>query len=565
MLLAACTLAGCAPQVYVEQADREVAALVDRAQRRELGYGADFSIDDGPSRNVALTVEQIVGHLPPAPQQPEWLVPPLADGRAQRPAHLLSLPAALRLARRNSSDFQSQKEALYQTALTLTERIHDFEFQYAAGGSADYTLAGEDQNVSLSTGADVAITRMLATGATVALDLGLTGVKYFNGTLGNTLQNAIGLSISQPLWRGADRVVVLADLIQARNNLVYELRDFVRFEKDFSVEVASAYYNTLLQLDRVSNQWSNYQNLIAARKYNELHFKEDRIAAREVDQARQSELQAHNSYLTALQSYQRQLDRYRTTLGLPPDAPVVLDRNELERVVAAGFGSLDVPSEDAVAIALARRLDLKNRLGGVTDANRDVYVAADDLKGDLDIAASADLDTRLPHHAGDVQFHEGTYQIGIDLDLPLERLGERNALRRAMISYDQSVRAYMGLVDSIKQSIRESLRQLKRTEQSYRIAQAGVELAQRRVTSVRIELELGEAITRDLLEAQEDLVDAQNTRSEALVANLVARLEFQRDLELLEVDAEGQIHETDLRQIVRQLHPAPEADDDAGA
>jgi outer membrane protein TolC len=66
-----------------------------------------------------------------------------------------------------------------------------------------------------------------------------------------------------------------------------------------------------------------------------------------------------------------------------------------------------------------------------------------------------------------------------------------------------------------------------------------VRLAESRVESTNLFLELGRAETRDLLEAQDDLVSAQNALTGALVDYRVAELELQRDMGVLQVNEQG--------------------------
>ncbi|MGB2823773.1 MAG: TolC family protein, partial [Phycisphaerae bacterium] len=60
-----------------------------------------------------------------------------------------------------------------------------------------------------------------------------------------------------------------------------------------------------------------------------------------------------------------------------------------------------------------------------------------------------------------------------------------------------------------------------------------------RVTSTDLFLEAGRAAIRDVLEAQEALVQAQNSLTAALVAYRIAELELQRDMGVLEVNEKG--------------------------
>jgi outer membrane protein TolC len=545
--LLACLIAagGCSSRFYADQADRQVYGILTSAQQAEFGVARPFSIDDSPSRNVALTADQILGDLPLAGPLPEWLAESNL-AKLKEPLREIDLTTALRLARRNSREFQTNKETLYLSALSLTAQLHAFETQFAFSGDVMRTVQGADRERTLGESADLGIAQRLRTGTLLALDIGLTGLKYINHELATTLESSLNLSVTQPLWRGADRVVVLNNLVQAEHNVVYALRTFARYEKIFAVRVASSYYRVLLQLDRVSNEWGNYQRRIDARKKNELLAEAQRLQPLEVDQARQSELTAHNSYLTAVQDYESQLDLFHMLLGLPTDAPVVLSRKPLEEMAAEGPQAVTIDAEEAIQTALARRLDAKNSRGEIEDADRDVYVAADDLRGDIDFVGRANVKSTPDTRAGRFLFHEGLYEFGLQVDLPLDRLAERNTYRSRLIQFDAAVRSYMDLVDSIKQNIRNSLRQLRRTVETYEIQKAGLELAQRRVAGTSLELDLSRATTRDLLEAQDALVSAQNSLTEALVSHRIARLEFLRDMELLEVDQEGQIHEGSL-------------------
>ena len=56
-------------------------------------------------------------------------------------------------------------------------------------------------------------------------------------------------------------------------------------------------------------------------------------------------------------------------------------------------------------------------------------------------------------------------------------------------------------------------------------------------------METGRAIARDVLEAQEAKIEAENALIGALVDHTVAVLEFERDIEMLEVDEWGQWRE----------------------
>jgi outer membrane protein TolC len=134
---------------------------------------------------------------------------------------------------------------------------------------------------------------------------------------------------------------------------------------------------------------------------------------------------------------------------------------------------------------------------------------------------------------------EGLYSASLLLDLPFERTEERNAYREAYLDLEQAVRDLQALEDTIKLNVRSALRQLLESRESAGIQVEAVRLARDRVTSTNLFLEAGRAQVRDVLDAQESLLSAQNALTEAFVGYRVAELEFQRDLGVLQVATTG--------------------------
>jgi outer membrane protein TolC len=60
-----------------------------------------------------------------------------------------------------------------------------------------------------------------------------------------------------------------------------------------------------------------------------------------------------------------------------------------------------------------------------------------------------------------------------------------------------------------------------------------------RVESTTLLLEAGRSTTRDLLEAQDALLQAQNNLTAALVSHAIAKLSFFRDVGILQVRPDG--------------------------
>ena len=198
----------------------------------------------------------------------------------------------------------------------------------------------------------------------------------------------------------------------------------------------------------------------------------------------------------------------------------------------------------AILLALENRLDLKIAEGRIYDAQRAVVVAADATGAELTLFGSAGLGenrTIATADREDAKLKSGTglYSAWLALDLPFERTAERNKYRNSLIALEQQVREMQQLEDAIKLSIRGKLRDLLQARESLQIQAKSGYVAEKRVKSVNLFLEAGRAQMRDLLEAQEALLSAQNDLTAAVIDYRVAELELQRDLELLQVNSNG--------------------------
>lgn len=131
------------------------------------------------------------------------------------------------------------------------------------------------------------------------------------------------------------------------------------------------------------------------------------------------------------------------------------------------------------------------------------------------------------------------YSLGFDVDLGLDRTAERNGFRRALIEEARAKRAYALAIDQIKLDVATDTRGLEQARRNFEIAELGVTLGARRVEEQQLRQQLARGTTRDLLDAQADLVNAQNARTAALVTHTIARLRYWRDMGILNIGEAG--------------------------
>ena len=539
MTVAACLLAaaaGCTRGQYKEWADHQVYKIIDQKNQRALGKKPPFTIE--PQAQAALDRlarkrQPLVVPEPDAPT-PESLAPELGVTR-ERP--VMNLDQAVELAIWGSRDYQTHKENLYLAILALTAEQHQWSAQLSgliAGG-----WERTDSERAWIADSQFGVSQMLATGG--ALSLGLSGdfLRKIDGDPKNSAASLFTASLVQPLWRGAGQEIAQESLTQAERDAIYAVRDFAHYHRTFAVEVATGYYAVQQRRLVVGNEWANFVRRYRSLQRAEMMAKAGRMPQQEVDQTRQDELNASNRFISTLREYQNGLDSFKVQLGLPPLTDLDVDPDEMHALLVTGTPPQPLTLEQADHQALALRMDLITSREQVEDAGRKVKVAANGLAPDLNLVGNLNAGNSAQNQPLTLGFGDRDKNVGLELGLPLDRFTERNTYRSALIALERAKRDAAQLADNIRVQIARDWRALEETRQSFDIQRESAALARRRVEGVGILLAAGRAISRDLLEAQQALVDAENALSGAMVNYVTARLQLWRDMETLQVGPTG--------------------------
>ncbi|MEN8127140.1 MAG: TolC family protein, partial [Planctomycetota bacterium] len=453
------------------------------------------------------------------------------------PSGSLTLADAVAIATARGRDYQLRKESLYNTTLDLTGQRHEYVAQWFGTIDGGYTRNESDEFVDA--GGSFGFDQLLADGTQISAGIAADWLRYLTGDPDTSLGSVLTASISKPLLRGSTKEVVQENLTQAELNVLYAIRSFSRFRKEFVVSIVSDYLRTLQSLDRVKNAQNNYRSLQASYEEAAIKAQAGRLRPYEADQTKQQMLQARDSLAQFQRQYQQALDSFKLTLALPVDANIVLDSAVLVDLSSMKVTEPNFLVPDAIEVALQTRLDLATAYDKVDDAHRKVNVTADALRARLDLVASARVDSTEETQWERLRFHDGAYDIGMVLDLPLDKLSERNAYRKTLISYLQVKRDYELAVDEVKLDVRNAYRGLIEASERHAIQKNSLELAQERVNSTTLQLQAGRVDSRDLLESQDALFAAQNETTSTLVNYMLAKLNFYRDVGILNVKPDG--------------------------
>ena len=374
----------------------------------------------------------------------------------------LTLKDAVRVARIHSRDYQDNLETLYLSALDVTFERFQFDHQFFADGRIEQDFRGRDVGAQSNTSHtnSVGFSKLSATGAQLVAGLANSLVWDAWGSGGNLFSSTLDFSIVQPLLRFGGRARVLENLTQSERRLLANVRQMQQFRQGFYVNIATGrnsgsgptlgnnvgqaglgliaglpsgrngapgaggYLDLLQTQQQIRNQTTNIAALRSSLELLDAAFGANRISFRlQVDQARQALLNAQSSLLAAKASYASRVDAFKIELGLPPELPLEIKDDVLNRFVLIDPKLNQIQDElSEILIRIRKRRDDPS------------FEFVDDA-----LEAIADLDDDIESHLSDA---------GADMDSFLEKLPQRKSqLERVAkqikrLSADVDQRAY---------------------------------------------------------------------------------------------------------------------------
>ena len=553
---------GCTASWHAADADREVHTLLADYEDRVLGDRQDWvrypdpqveapptdgggaDVDSVTSRSVG-DGKSVIGTSQDSDDRDSPTkvgiegseTEPGAVSAAAAEPMLLDLPTALSIAFTSSRRFKDREEALYLRGLGFT--LTRYNFGPILNSTVSYLWTNVEDGINDdSAGLTFGASQVLHTGGDLSVSSALNTSRADDPNLFDVHQSvlfnsSIQVNLRQPLLRGAGYEASHASLTQGERDLIYEIRAFELFRQDFSIEVAGDYYRLVSQQRRLANDERNYLDAIFDREKAEALRQVDRNQDDDVFLAQRREIDADDALLVARTDYQLALDNFKILLGLPTASAIDIVADEPE------FRPVRVDPDSTVQVAYHNRLDLHTARDRLEDTERRVRLAKNALLPDWDVTIDYRFDSDTDRALRKATPEHWTTTLGVDFEIPVNRKAERNAYRSAQIGLERARRDYARLLDEVRRDILDQVRELAQLEKRIRLQTDKMAQDEKAVAVTQIRYEAGDADNRDLLDARQGLIDAQNSLIALKVQHFTARLRLLRNTGVMFVNVNG--------------------------
>lgn len=407
---------------------------------------------------------------------------------------MLTLEEALKLGYANNADFRSAIASLLNAQSDL--RVALQLYSWTASGSAEVSDAGADGSLS-RTSLETDLDYDLLSGGTVSISALLD-------RLDSQQSSALGLSVTQPLIRGAGRASARYERVRSAYTAYRSalLRYWLR-RQELAVDIIRGYFGVVRAQEQVDIQQRGLRQADMAVEYAEARLREGLTTRIEVARARLSQASRGLALARARQAYQTSMDAFLQTLGLKVGAMPRLTTRVAYKPVA-------LDAEALVAEALGKRAELKIQELALEDTKAALRITRNRSRPSLDLFGS----TVEPLSGG----NGGTeWTLGIRTSIPINSRALREAVREAERAWLVAQRDYAELRQSVAAQVRREVHALRSQQATLDIVRQSLEVAREKLRLAVISVEEGVGVDRDKIEAQDEVTDAERDLVDAQI------------------------------------------------
>lgn len=505
----------------------------DMAPQEVEGYTAAGGISSASQASADLK------QLPPVP---DWQ-PNLSKETGYR------LWDCIHIALENNRPLRNARDSLRSAQVTLRERQEEFGniYQLGAGAHYDENLAhtdsdryafsvGGSEGSSSGSSDGTIVSRRFTNGGSMSLggrttyqstevprtysSVDANGDPIFLTRMADVRWfSEANLVITQPLLEGAGAVAMtdlrVQELEQAATNL-----DLERSIQSVIAEVVQNYLGVQQSISLALVQQDSYKRAVTAFKLTEdkWPFPSSGVTPIELLRAEQQVTSTQQQLIDARNDVETNLIDLRLSMGIEPDAPVVLSSTDVPIVPQPRFGV-----DEAVAEALRMRPDL--RALQLTIRQQELYFeqAKNGLLPNLDFSAHMGLsdeddDLYESYSMFEYQNAGADLRLNLPLNLPSDKANYQRSqilVRQAKTTYEQQEREIANSVDNAfraQQTLITRITVLRRNE----------ELARETFVKMAGLAEYGEIDPFDFVQAQNDYTSASASRVRAEMQYVMA-------------------------------------------
>ena len=374
------------------------------------------------------------------------------------------------------------------------------------------------------------VSRRFPTGTEIRSRVGTT---TFRNQLGNFFNSDTTVMISQSLLRGFGAGVGrrTIDAAETRLDRARRARDLT--DQRVGLEVASAYYRIIVQRELAAVAAAAVDRSGDLLEASEAKLAAGLVSRLDVLRAQQLLAQGEGREFDAEGALEDAEDQLRFLMRRGTDFRFVVAAE-----IETGGDAPPIGPDAAVEIALRNRLETRDAEAALTQAEREVRYARNQMLPQFDVSLAMTR-RQTADSLGDAfgvdEFEPATF---LAMSMPLDRTAEISGLHSAVIDRDRARRDVDLARMRIETEARRAVRDVRRFINGLVVAEASVAFAESEAELARLRYQRGLSNNLDVVTAEANLFAARGRRLVATADQAVSRLTLRAVLGTLDPRAD---------------------------
>jgi len=423
---------------------------------------------------------------------PVALRPPGAAAGIAEPLEL-RLEQAIERALRDNRSIRDARYAIGSSEHGLVAARQAFAVKVRPLSSINYSSSDEREIAVWQVGGSVS--RTFETGVTVAVEPSIA-----KGDEGYDAD--VGFSITVPLLRGLGRDVVLDDVYANEFTVAAARRQLHRQRVDTVLETVAAVYG-LIREEQLIDLYR--QQIVELGQHLRLTAGKERIGlARSMDVYRVEIRikETEDSLNLARERADSIADQLKAVLAVP-----------LEQILTVraplSYSLITIDLDQAVDVALGRRVELRQGQADIAEAQRKAQVAYHNIMPELQLEAAYTRGDRIGDEDYLPAYDENLLSVSLSSSTDLARSTEQARWQQSRIAVNRRQLQYAGLTENIVREVRRVLNALEKSAERIALRRQQIAQATGKFRLAQVKFRHGEADNFDLMESQGQVQQAR--------------------------------------------------------
>jgi outer membrane protein TolC len=427
-----------------------------------------------------------------------WLMLGAIDGHgaeaSQAQPVVLTLSQAIERALQVNRDIQGSQLSVESRQESLTAAEASFEpkiYPSASGG----VIGLDSQDEQWRVGAGVTLQQRVTSGIQGSISPRVDWID-------REALSSVAFSLDFPLLRGLGRDVNLDSVYSSMHGIRSARHALFLTRTQTVVSTVAAVYDILRQEQLATLYSSQVQRLQGYAQTARIRERAGMDSAIDVYRAEIRIKDAESALTLAQEGVNAAQDRLKVLLAVALEQPIAV-------AAPIEFEPVTITAEQAVGIALERRVELIQAREDIAEAERKSAVARHNVLPELDLVVNysrAELTDELATAFGN---DEQVYSVNLVSRTDLTRSVEKSALRQSVIEARRTRLTLEQRQEEVKREVRQQLDALSQLERRMALSQEQIHQAQGKVALAEIKYRRGLGDNFDLIESETELQSAR--------------------------------------------------------